>query len=287
MRRRHAEHFASVAHQIDRDIRTPDEAVGRRRLEGVVAEIRAAHRWARRHDPKLASDLNAALHLAAYSTFWNEPTEWARELLVARPGADDEVNGARLAVAGSAANSGDLAIAYELGTQAAGSRDPRVRATALEILADVAIYDGRLSDVGGLTDELERLGEELGDAHFRTDRGRGRVAGVAFGGEARLGLELLDGIDPTVLAPSDHAWLVYTRGEALSAMSDPAAAPTFAYAVELASGIGNPFVTSVSRACRWLPNWRAPGSFERPSTPTRSACGSTPGTGTTCTPSPR
>ncbi len=50
-----------------------------------------------------------------------------------------------------------------------------------------------------------------------------------------------------MLAPSDHAWLVYTRGEALSAMSDPAAAPTFAYAVELASGIGNPFVTSVSR----------------------------------------
>ena len=157
------------------------------------------------------------------------------------------MNGARLAVAGSAANSGDLAIAYELGTQAAGSRDLRVRATALEILADVAIYDGRLSDVGGLAEELERLGEELGDAHFRTIAAVDASLALSFGGEARLGLERLDGIDPTVLAPSDHAWVVYTRGEALSAMSDPAAAPTFAYAVELASGIGNPFVTSVSR----------------------------------------
>jgi hypothetical protein len=248
VRRRHAEHFAGVARRIDRDIRTPDEALGRRRLEGVAAEIRAAHRWARRHDPQLASDMNAALHLAAYSTFWNEPTDWARELLVAWPGADhDVVNGARLAAAGSAANVGDLAEAHELGTHAAGSPDPRVRATALEILADVAIYDGRLLEVDGLAVELERLGDELGDAHFRTIAAVDASLALSFGGAPRLGLERLDGIDPTVLAPSDHAWVVYTRGEALSAMSDPAAAATFAHAVELASGIGNPFVTSVSR----------------------------------------
>jgi tetratricopeptide (TPR) repeat protein len=246
VRRRHAEHFADVVRRVDRDIRTPDEAVGRRRLDGVAAEVRAAHRWASRHDPALASDMSAALHLAAYSTFWNEPTEWARALLATEPDSD-VLDGARLAVAGTAANVGDLAEAYELGTRAARSSDLRVRATALEILADVAIYDGRLADVAPLADELERLGEELGDAHFRTVAVVDASLALSFAGEARLGLARLGDFDPTVLAPSDHAWLVYTRGEALSAMSDPAAAATFAHAVELASGIGNPFVTSVSR----------------------------------------
>lgn len=246
VRRHHAEHFADVVRRNDREIRTPDEAIGRRRLDGVAAEVRAAHRWASRHDPALASDMSASLHLAAYSTFWNEPTEWARALL-ATDLDSDVLDGARLAVAGTAANVGDLAEAYDLGTRAARSRDPRIRATALEILADVAIYDGRLPEVAPLADELERLAEELGDTHFRTVAIVDASLALSFAGEARLGLERLGDFDPTVLAPSDHAWLMYTRGEALSALSDPAAAATFVQAVELASGIGNPFVTSVSR----------------------------------------
>lgn len=63
VRRRHAEHFTDATRLIDAQIRTADEARGRRRLDEIVAEVRAAHRWARRHHPSLASAMSGALHL--------------------------------------------------------------------------------------------------------------------------------------------------------------------------------------------------------------------------------
>ncbi|MEY2581467.1 MAG: hypothetical protein QOE09_1316, partial [Ilumatobacteraceae bacterium] len=41
VRRRHAEHFADATRLLDRQIRTADEVKGRRRLDGIVAEVRA------------------------------------------------------------------------------------------------------------------------------------------------------------------------------------------------------------------------------------------------------
>ena len=51
VRARHARHFSSVAADADRRIRCTDEHAGRRRLEGIVPELRAAQRWAQAHDP--------------------------------------------------------------------------------------------------------------------------------------------------------------------------------------------------------------------------------------------
>src|SRR6185295_7003285 len=85
VRRRHAEYFADAIRLVDRQIRTPDEAEGRRRLDSIVAEVRNAHRWAQRHEPNLASRMSGALHLAAYSTFWSEPAAWSRSLLALYP----------------------------------------------------------------------------------------------------------------------------------------------------------------------------------------------------------
>jgi hypothetical protein len=93
VRRRHAEHFTDATRLIDAQIRTADEARGRRRLDEIVAEVRAAHRWARRHHPSLASAMSGALHFAAYSTFWNEPTEWSRSLLADPVGGAGALSG--------------------------------------------------------------------------------------------------------------------------------------------------------------------------------------------------
>ena len=109
VRRRHAMHFADVIRSVDHLIRTPSEIEGRRRLAEVIDEVRTAQHWAQRCAPELAADISGALHLAAYSTFWNEPVEWARSLLARHPGATaDELLGARLIVAGWAANRGEL-----------------------------------------------------------------------------------------------------------------------------------------------------------------------------------
>ena len=183
VRRRHAEHFTDATRLIDAQIRTADEARGRRRLDEIVAEVRAAHRWARRHHPSLASAMSGALHFAAYSTFWNEPTEWSRSLLAEHPvGGADALSGARILVAGADANSGQLADARSTATALSIAPDAHVRAAALEILSDVALYDGQLSEVARITDQLRRLGVELGDRHA-----------VVIGG-GLLGLEAANGL---------------------------------------------------------------------------------------------
>jgi hypothetical protein len=70
---------------------------------------------------------------------------------------------------------------------------------------------------------------------------------LAFDNQAVGALALLATVDGEGLSPSDHAWVMYAQGEALSAAGDPAATTAYAHAVAMAMAIGNPFVTSVAR----------------------------------------
>ena len=246
--RRHTEHFADVIRLVDRQIRTPDEAAGRRRLDSIVAEVRAAHRWARRHQPDLASRMSGALHLVAYSTFWSEPAEWSNALLAQHPDVvGDALFGARLVVAAAATNRGDLAGARAAAIAAAAAEDLTVRLTALEILADVALYGGHLSEAAVVTEQLRSLGEELDDAHAVAIAAVDAALALAYGGDSLLALTRLDRVDLDAISPSDRAWIMYARGEALSAGAGPGATAAFLSSIELAHTIGNPFVTSVAR----------------------------------------
>ncbi len=263
VRRRHAEHFTEATRMIDRQIRTPGEADGRRRLDAITAEVRAAHRWARRHQPELASEMSGALHLAAYSTFWNEPAEWSRLLLAQHPDADrNALSGARIVVAGAAANRGHLSDARAAATALTKAAGERVRAAALEILADVAIYDGHLSEVAGITDELRRLGVELDDPHAIAIAAVDAALALAFDSKPVDALARLAGLDLEQLSASDRAWVMYARGEALSTAEDPGAAAAYVEAVELGRMIGNPFVTSVARVSLAREHARA-GEFRK------------------------
>ncbi len=260
--RRHAEYFTEAMKTIDRQIRTPHEAEGRRRLDAITAEVRTAHRWARRHQPELASEMSGALHLAAYSTFWNEPVEWSRSLLAQYPhAAVDTLMGARIVIAGADANRGDLPNARVAATALTKTADVRVRAAAWEILADVALYDGHPHEVAGIADELHRLGEELDDQHAVAIAAVDAALALAFENDPRGALAQLDRLELERLSPSDRAWVMYTRGEALSAAGDAGAAAAYAAAVDLATTIGNPFVRSVARVSLATEHARV-GEFE-------------------------
>ncbi len=249
VRRRHAEHYASVVREVDRLIRTPAEAEGRRRLDAVVAEVRTAHRWAQQHDPALAAELSGSLHLAAYSTFWNEPAEWARALLAGAPNAA-ALFGAHASVAGAAANRGELGEARAAAMVAAQAANPAVRATAFEILADVCLYEGDLVAVAEWAAELHRLGTELGDAHSIAIAAVDVALAMVFAGEPSAAIERLEALDLATLSPTDRAWVAYTRGEALSATPGAAEEAVAAYqeAIALARGAGTPFVVSVAQS---------------------------------------
>jgi predicted ATPase/DNA-binding winged helix-turn-helix (wHTH) protein len=248
VRRRHARHYTEATRIIDLQLRTPSEADARQRLDAITGELRAAHSWARRHEPELASAMSGFLHLAVYSTFWNEPVEWSRLLLAENSHAShDELLGARIVAAGADANSGGLAAARATATALSKVVDPRVRAAGVEILADVAIYDGHLEEAAGLSDELRQLGDDLGDWHAIAMSAVDASLALAFDYKSDSALEHLRAIDLEQLSPSDRAWIIYAGGEALSAAGDPGAVGAYAEAVEIARMIGNPFVTSVAR----------------------------------------
>jgi len=247
VRRRHATHFGGVVREVDHVIRTPSEIEGRHRLGTVVDEIRSAHHWAQRYAPELAADISGALHLAAYSTFWNEPVEWARTLLARHPGATaDELLGARLIIAGSAANRGELELARAEVVGASRSDDPRTRAAAVEILTDVGLYAGDLDGVAATTDELRLLGSALGDAHWEVIAAVNAALALTFADRPREAIERLAEVERIESSPSDRAWATYARGEALSALGEPDATGNYSSAIDLARAVGNSFVVSVA-----------------------------------------
>ena len=249
VRQCHANHFAEVSRSIDAAIRGPHEIEGRHRLDAVVDELRAAHHWAQRHAPEVAADICGALHLASYSTFWFEPVQWARTLLAHHPAArPDELTGARLIVAGSAANHGDLEVARTQIASALRSDDPRTRAAAVEILSDIEMYAGNLDTVIGATDDLRLLGAELADPHWRTIAAVNSAIALTFAGRPNDALNRLADVEAAESSPSDCAWATYARGEALSEIGDAHAADAYLAAIDLARSVGNQIVVSVSLA---------------------------------------
>ncbi len=244
--RRHAEQALAVARDIDDEIRGEREAWARARLDDFVGEVRAAHRWACRHEPWLASDVSGALHLPAYSALWNEPAAWSRQLLESATADPGPMHGAHLAVAASAANRGDLTTARTEATLAAQAATGRARASALEVLADVALYSAELDVMFTICDELHALGQELGDAHARAIATTNVTCAHAYQGRPAEALSSVRSIDPSGMSPSDRAWLTYAEGEALAASGSPDATNRYLAAIDLASSVGNRFISSVA-----------------------------------------
>ncbi|MDQ3108200.1 MAG: helix-turn-helix transcriptional regulator, partial [Actinomycetota bacterium] len=157
VRDRHAFVVANALREVDDLLRTPREAEGRRRLASLGDEARAAHRWAQPRQPELAAQMSGSLFLAAYSTLWNEPAAWSEELLAGAPGR--WLPGAQLTAASAAAHRGDLVMARERAA-AVASGEGRLRASALEVLGDVALYEGDLEAVASAARRLVQLGRE-------------------------------------------------------------------------------------------------------------------------------
>ena len=247
VRRGHAAHIGAVLREIDDHLRTPREPEARARLSGIVDEARAAHRWARQHDPVLAAEINAALFHAAHSSLWFEPAAWGAALL-AQQGSDVDprLNGALLASAGAASHRFELALARRHASTVAATATGRQQAIAVELLADVALYQGDPAAALRFADELRQLGDELADVHASAFAAIDASLARSFGGDPDGALADLDSVEPGSLAPTDAAWLAYARGEALSGARDPeAAAAQYRDAIHLGASVGSHFVISV------------------------------------------
>lgn len=247
LRERHAEHFADVLCEIDDQLRTRHELDARQRLDDIVDEVRQAFRWAQQHRPALASHISGSLFHATNSSLWFEPANWGEELLAANsPLERSQLLGAKLTAAAAAAHRGQLATAREYAHAVAIEGEGRQRATAIEILADVALYEGDLAVAIGHAESLLVIGEELHDAHAMAFAATDIALARTYLNDSTGALAALDAFVLDDMAPSDQAWIWHARGEALSAAADPDASVAFHEAIRLGMSVGNHFVISVA-----------------------------------------
>lgn len=251
--RRHAEHFTAVAEEAAARLKGPDEARWVEIVDTELANLRAAHAWACANgEVDLALHLAAHLRVYAYYRLRDEVYDWALRA-VELPGASARAAyPAALLTAGvGQMQRGHLDRAREHAEQVlAAASDEAVVLRARRLLAEVALYEGRLE----ATDRWGReVIEQARGAGRRYDEALGhlyRVLAAAYAGrteEARTlleaGWQVVEAADQPTLRAGYH----YLEGE-VRLDDDPAAAlRSFQEAIELARSVGNRFIEGVAR----------------------------------------
>lgn len=245
VRARHAAVLLDVARDADRALRGPGETDARARLTALLPDLRLAHAWAATHEPELAVRLTRALHLHAVDALRTDVLAWPVPGHEAAPAVLAAL-AARALLQGHHASAGrraDLALA--------AATDPADRLHALEVLADLALYEGRTDDAVALGGRIAAEGQHGSDPHYRVIgltyaalvaayRDRPLTAGTALASLRRA-------VHPGYAAPSDRGWLAFCTGEVL-ARTDPAAAlVALAEARDLADRTGNRYLSGVTR----------------------------------------
>jgi len=246
VRARHAAVLLDVARDADRALRGPGEPEARARLAALLPDLRVAHAWASTHDPDLAVRLTRALHRHAVDALRTDVLAWPV------PGRED-APAVLAALAARALVQGHRGGAGRRAQHAlAGATDAADRLHALEVLADLALFEGRTDDAVALGGRIAAEAQHAADPHYR-------VIGLTYpalvaayrdrplAAEAALAV-LRRAVHPVLAAPSDRAWLAFTTGEVL-ARTDPAAAvAALADARELAEAVGDRYLSGVARA---------------------------------------
>ncbi|HSU34691.1 MAG TPA: BTAD domain-containing putative transcriptional regulator [Propionibacteriaceae bacterium] len=220
VKRAHAEHYAAPS-------ATPDHLFGAGQAERVaqreasIDELRTAFWWSFEHDPGLAAELVGGLGGLVEHKLIGEVTGWADQLLAREdPGRSPSPRWSRVCAvaAAGAVFSGDLPHAEHLAERAAAlaGADVTARATALYLLGEVAFFNGRLTEVAGLRDQVadlaardHRLDPLLAMMEAESLLARGYLGDATAAIEAR---------ELQIMAerrgwPMVAAWAVYVRGE--------------------------------------------------------------------------
>jgi predicted ATPase/DNA-binding SARP family transcriptional activator len=240
--RRHAEWFLGVAREADAQLRTGAEQEGFERIESTFGEIRAAHRWAREHDPATAGALSGALHLYAQSRLVDEPLRWAQAIASELADDDPHLPVVLASMATRTMNRGDLESGRQFAQRAVAlARTDGAAMPALEALGDACIYAGLIDDTLAANEELIRRADRAGDQHYRVIGVTSRAMARSYGGQPATPPEVSGDLSPTA-----RAWLAYVRGELRRDRDPGAALASYDEAVALAGEVDSRFVQGVA-----------------------------------------
>ncbi len=254
-RRAHAEHHTDLAEEVARRLYGADNRAQVARLDRAFDELRAAHAWALANDLPLALRMVAGLVVYAEQQSVGEAFAWAERTVeaaerAAAPLPAPWLAGAYGAAAMGARSRGDLARATELarrGIDAAGADEPAAT-TARYTLIEVALFEGRLDEIDGMVDELERL------AAPDLPRGVGlwarstRLLARSYAGDAGAVAEVERARAAAArdALPSDVAWLSYVLAEALVDADPERGLPLAEDALAYARAYDDRFLTGVA-----------------------------------------
>jgi predicted ATPase/DNA-binding SARP family transcriptional activator len=247
---RHAAYFVAETERLARQMQGPDEAAGVAAFDACFDDVRAAHRWCLAHrDVDLTVRLSGALYWYGLFHQRAEVFAWAEESLPL--GEGHPALPFACATAGVGAWSrGDRARAVELGRHGlAAAVDASVGRLALDVLASVAFFEGRLDEAAQLWEQALAAGRRAGD-HFHASHMAGNAA-LAHGyqghrDDGRRLAALADEIARGIGNPTARAWALYVSGEILMDDDPDTALPRLNESVRLARAVENRFVLGVA-----------------------------------------
>lgn len=251
--RRHAHYVTDQVAAADAALRGPTEADAVARLDGLRAEVRAAHSWARHHEPALAARLSRHLHVYGVRGLHDEVLGWASRLgPVLTPDEPDTAAvhaaaAARLVLGGH----GDAGVQSALRALRAAP-DDSARLPALEALSDAAIYRGDLDEAQRCARDLASVAASVGDRHYEVVGITNAALAMAYGGEPGPAATLVAETGARLrrdgpLSVTQEAWLEYTAGEVVMDRDPDAAVVRLRRAVALADSVGNRLLAGVAR----------------------------------------
>jgi tetratricopeptide (TPR) repeat protein len=187
------------------------------------------------------------MHLFAQSRLRDEPLSWAAGLagdIGGEPGASVVLASA----AQRAVNAGDLHRAEALARRSVALAKTVGEAFfGLEVLADVALFTGRLDVAEATSRQALEAGEDIGDDHAVTFARSNAALAAAYAGRFADAEAALRGRWSPPAAPSDLGWLAYTEGEVVLDRDPGRALGLLDQAVALADSVGNRYLGGVAR----------------------------------------
>ena len=246
--RRHARWFTQAAEEAAAIYDSADQADAVDRIDAMLHELRAAHRWSRAHEPSLAMRLSHALFQPAFQGLHLEVFDWSMAL-AETIGSDDE---------GSAELYGELSMGLTLlgrieeatrwAERAIGASDDPVRCrAAYGTLGDIALYAGDLEASVDWARRYDAMAEQAGG---RIERAYGKASlalPLAYLGRRDEALALIPAAPPAGAPPTAHGWLSYSRGEVLLDIDSPAALRELDTAIALAESVYSHFLSGIAQ----------------------------------------
>ncbi len=255
----HARYHVELAEAAGQGLLGPDERAATETIASCFDDLRAAHRWAVEHDLDLALRLSSALHWYVDSWGPSEVAAWAERAVAAASGRTHPLLPVALASAATGARDrGNLVEAARLahrGMEAAGDPADPVCRYARYVLADVAMFEGRLDESECSYAEAARLAERAGDTWTLAYAVVTQACPAAYRGDERTAIALADrarALAAEIGNSTLQAWADYATAEALLE-SDPIRALSCANsALSAARANRNDFLAGialVSAAC--------------------------------------